>query len=102
MADEVAKGFGFHHLLLQVGVLLFELRLEALYLLKGPRVGDSRADVIGKDSRPRLRFIRYVLTSKCGHDSQNLAFESDRRSVESTDFLLLQTVKFTPLSRPFV
>src|SRR6058998_3164597 len=34
LADEVAKGFGFHHLLLQVGVPLFELRLETLNLLK--------------------------------------------------------------------
>src|SRR5258706_7547359 len=58
LADEVAKGFGFHHLLLQVGVPLFELRLETLYLLKGPRVGDGSADVIGKDLPPRPRFLR--------------------------------------------
>src|SRR5882672_800339 len=94
LADEVAKGFGFHHFLLEVGVPLFELGLETLYLLKGPRVGDGSADVIGKDLLPRPTFIRYVLTSKCGNDSQKLAFESDRRSAESTNLLSHQTVKF--------
>ena len=102
LADEVTKRFGFHHLLLQIGVPLFELRLETLYLLKGPRVGDGGADVIGKDLPPGPRFIRYVLTSKCGKDSQNLAFESDRRSVESTNLLSHQTVKFTRISGLFV
>src|SRR3989441_8620064 len=102
LADEVAKSFGFHHFLLQVGVPLFELRLGTLYLLKGPRVGNGCADVIGKDLPPRPRFIRYVLTSKCGKDSQNLAFESDRRSVESTNLFSRQTVKFTRPSRLFV
>ena len=102
LADEVTKGFGFHHFLLQVGVPLFELRLETLYLLKGPRVGDGGADVIGKDLPPRPHFIRYVLTIKSGNDSQNLAFESDGRSAESTNSLSLQTVKFTRLPRPFV
>src|SRR5882762_6923641 len=102
LADEVTKGFGFHHFLLQVGVPLFELRLETLYLLKGPRVGNGGADVIGKDLPPRPRFFRLVLTSKCGQDPQNFAFESDRRSGESTNLFSHQTVNFTPLSRPFV
>jgi len=57
LADEVAKRLGFYCFLLQVGVPLFELRLELLNLLKGPRVGDGGADVVTEELAPRTSLL---------------------------------------------
>ena len=56
LTDKIAEGFRFHHLLVQVSVLEFELCLEPLDLLKGPRVGDGGADVVGEDPAPGSGF----------------------------------------------
>ena len=85
LADEVAESFGCHHLLLQVGVLHFQLGLEPLYFFKGAGVGDGGANVIGKNPAPRPHFIRNVVAAKpCDHP-QNLAFENDRRAAHGAD-----------------
>src|SRR5689334_10256253 len=41
LADQIAKGLGLHHRLLQVRILQLQLRLKMLDFLKGARVGDG-------------------------------------------------------------
>src|ERR1035437_1277333 len=64
LADEVAEGFGFHHLLLQVGILQFELGFEPLDVLEGARVGDGGPNMVREDSAPRAGFQRHILASE--------------------------------------
>src|SRR5208283_5539053 len=53
LADQIAEGLGLHHRLLQVSILEFQLRSEALDFLKGARIGDGRPYVISKNLSPR-------------------------------------------------
>jgi hypothetical protein len=87
-ADEIAKGFSFRHLFLQIGILQFKLRLEPLDFLKGPCVGDGGTNVIRKDSAPGQGFVRRIFQAEANHDTQDLAFENDRRSRTGTDLFL--------------
>src|SRR4029077_14989714 len=53
LADQIAKGLGLHHRLLQVRILQLQLRLEMLDFLKSARVGDGSSNMIREDPSPR-------------------------------------------------
>ena len=90
LADEIAEGFGFDNFFLKIGVLLFELRFQALDFLEGARVGDGAGDVIGKDASPYFRAFRHVRAAEHGDEPKDFAFVNDGYAVIATDFFGLK------------
>ena len=90
LADQIAEGFGLHDLFLQIGVLLFELRFQALDFLEGARVGDGPGDVIGKNASPHFRALRHVRAAEHGDEPKDFAFINNRHAVIAADFFRLE------------
>src|SRR5579859_3638117 len=90
LAYQFAEGFGFDDFLLQVGVLDFQLRFEALDFLERPRVGDGGAEVIGVNLVPGTSILRPAGAGKNGEHSQDFAPKRDGRSRVGSNFFRLQ------------
>src|SRR4030095_3493257 len=75
LADQVAEGLRFHHGLLQVSVLKFQLSFEMLDFVKGARVGNGGTYMIREDTTPGRNCVRHIFGTKARYRSQDLSFE---------------------------
>jgi len=87
LANQIAERFGLNHRFLQVSVLKFQLGLEGLDLLKGPRIGDGSPQMISKDPPPGQEFLLKQFACGRNYKTPGFYFVLDRIKCITADLL---------------
>ena len=79
LAHQVAERSRLDDLLLEIGVLQFQLRLEILNFLERPRIDDDGRNVVREDEAPGPGVLAEFSASVPCQYAEGLSFEDDRR-----------------------
>jgi len=82
---------------MEVGILLFELGFQLLDFFERARIGNGGADLVCVEWYPGTLFVCRVLAQIDHHQSQDFSSEGKRRTIKSTNALLLEPIRMVEL-----